>query len=302
METKSFFGESGLTSTSANHYCNLAKEAVRSLKAYLANVRFMDTEMSVIGDDKGGKVLLGMKFEDLKKIREYIDIIAQLNSLIAFFREGIKEKERLTQEAQNYEDLEARAAWDCKAQEHQLNKPVRKIYLDEEAVLKTWTIGEQEKYLSLEAEAAAYGSYIHEDGAVSVARIALMKSLNNPITVKESGRDTLIYKNLPTVDLIAVNNIYFSLQNHYREVQAELNGMKKRIQDTIENHKTEVDEEYRLALQKWNIEQGELDRQYQELMENDSKSRTSLLQEIQKLKIVVPKRLEPIFQELQALA
>ena len=298
MKTKSFFGENGLTSTSANHYCNIAKELVRKLQNNLDNVTFYSTDMSVIGDTTSGTISNGVKPEALGNIRNHIIAISELHSLIAFFREAIAEKERLAEEAKKWEDKVVRSILREEDREIGRNAPERGDYITELDVLETWSVGEQEKYLSLQAKASAYGKAIHEDGCISNARINLMNKISNPTLVKENGRDTIIYKFIPTVEQTDVDNLYFSLQSEYREIQAELNGMKKRIQDAIEANKLKVDEEYGLALQAHNEKDRNQHRKYQELAEIESQKRIKMLEEIQNLKIVVPKRLKDIFDSL----
>ena len=52
MENKVFFGENGLTSTSANHVANLAKEFITSSEEYLNSISFINCEIGLIGSDK----------------------------------------------------------------------------------------------------------------------------------------------------------------------------------------------------------------------------------------------------------
>ena len=285
-----------MTSTSANHFANMAKELSRKVQNFLAGVKFYSTDISIIGSTDGGTISSGMNTEGLSQIKQGLTTLAKLNSLIAFFREAIKEKERLGDEAANWEDSEARAAYDDKAKAHRENKPVRGAKLTELDVLESWSIGEQEKCLSLEAEASTLGKYIHEDGSISKARVELMKIMSSPISINENGRDTIIHKFTPTVGLEDVDEMFMSLQAHYREVQAELNGMKKRIEDTLNENSIKVDEEYRLALQKWNAEGNALEKELQLIFEEESAKRAELSKEVQALKIVVPNRLKEIFE------
>lgn len=302
METRSFFGKEGLTSTSANHYANLAKEMVRKTKAWLASIKFYSTSISIIGSNESGMISEGNTFKDFEDIKTGLAAIANLNSLIAFFREAIKEKENLAKEASAWEDTGVRKALDLQYIALNADKPVRADYLTEEQVIKSWSIGEQEKYLSLEAEAAVLGKYIHEQGELSNARIDLMHKLTHPISVNENGRDTIIYKYTPTVLQSEVDELFFELQAKHRKLQAELNGMKKTIEDTIVKHNTEVDNNYRIALQQWNVKKAELDRQMTEVIEAEAAKRRELALEVQALKIVVPNRLSDIFQSLKDMA
>jgi len=301
METKSFFGENGLTSTSANHYCNLAKEVVRKYQNILANTRFYTTTVKVIGEEKENIISLGCTEQRLEYIKNAIARIAGLNSLTAFFREAMKEKERLNVEANNWKDKEAHADYDRRYAELEAEKPTSPVYLSTEDIIKTWTVGEQEKYLSLEAEAAVYGKYIHEDGALSKARVDMLNKMENPTSVEANGRDTLIYDYAFTVDESDIDKMFFELQAHHRTVQAELNGMKKRIEDIAVADMNKKDDEYRLAYQKWSDKKAEMERELQMLVQNENAKRMELREEVKNLKIVVPNRLQEVFDFLKSL-
>lgn len=91
---KQFFGDKGLTSTSANHIANLAKEAYERLEAKLNTTSFIRETITVIGSTAETTVKLAQTGlitsapNILKEICEY-------KSLIAWLREAIIEKENL---------------------------------------------------------------------------------------------------------------------------------------------------------------------------------------------------------------
>lgn len=301
METKSFFGPEGLSSTSANHYCNLAKEACRNYNVNMELMNFYSTGLSVIGDDKKKITSVGLDLAGLMRIKDAAAMAVKLHSLIAFFREAIKEKDRICKEMEQYEDSDRLNKLTGEHIELSHNTPVHEDYLTEEDVVKTWTVGEQEKYLSLQAEASVYGKLIHENGPVSRARTALATKIANPIEVRENGRDTLIYDYQPTVSMDEVDELYFSLQNDQRTAQAELNGMKKRIQDALDKDKLEKDEAYRLALIEHNARMTEINNRIKEYNSEMSVIRKQKVAEAQALKIVVPNRLKDVFEMLKSL-
>ena len=301
MEIKSFFSNEGITSTSANYYCNMAKEAARKIKNALENVRFYSETVNVIGMPDGGTVSNGITADNLDTIKSGLDCIAKLNAFTAFMREAIKEKERLYKEASNWVDEKAEEEFRAKMNAHRMVEPDSPKYITEEDVKKGWTVGEQEKYLSLEAEAAAYGKYIHEDGCISAARIDLMNKIANPRSVSVNGRDTIFRNYTPTVSQEDVDDLFFNLQAHYREVQAELNGMKKRIQDAITEQKLKADEEYRSFYQVWSQEMKDLQREERDIVNREKIERTKRCEEVQKLKIVIPHRLKETFDYLSGL-
>lgn len=299
METKSFFGENGLTSTSANHYANLAREQARANINFLSNLQFYTESISVIGDTAGGVIREGATTASLPEIKAKVQQLGELNALIAFFNEAIKEKERLSKVAADWQDEQMRDEFNRRHNELAERKPRRANYLTEDDVKNAWTVGEQEKYLTLQAQAAAIGKLIHEDGALSRARIDLMQKISAPRSVDVNGRDTIIHSYAPTVEQSEVDGLYFDLQSQHRSLQAELNGIKKKIQDSLEANKIEADAAYRAELVKWNDEVRALDRELSEAYEDERAERMRRQQYAAALKIVVPNRLKAIFESLK---
>lgn len=299
IKTLSFFGENGITSTSANHVANLAKEYVRSCQEKLAAVTFYDENISLIGQKEQTKIHSGIQYHELNNLSIFLTAISEAHSLIAFLREAIKEKERKMKEAQAWEGDEAewKEIYD-EGMQLQLHKPVKESYPTEESIRQTWSVGEQEKYLSLEAEAAALGKFIHEDAPMSRARIDLMRKIENPSAVHLNGSDTIVHYYVPTVSLDDVNDVYNHLQKRYRAVQAELNGMKKKVDDEISNRKMEIDAAYNAANRKFQEEWQKHDTKVRLFEDERDYKRNELCKQVRDLKIVVPNRLRHIYDIL----
>lgn len=96
-----YFGDSGLTSTSANHVANMAKESVRDVTAELGGVSFYGTTVSLLsgGEPKTAKV--GKTTEELDRTYENLTHIGEAHALIAWLREAIKARERLLKEVKD---------------------------------------------------------------------------------------------------------------------------------------------------------------------------------------------------------
>ena len=201
-------------------------------------------------------------------------------------------------EAQDYTDEVALAELNEKYSAHHHAYPVKEAYPTEESIMQTWSIGEQEKYLSLGAEAAAIGKFIHEDGPLSKARIDLMNKLENPTRVELNGSETVIHTYTPTVDIATVDKVFNDLQTRYRSVQAELNGMKKRIQDTIDSEKLRIDTEYNEAKREYDRVEREFEREEAELHRIIDIRRQQRVKQVQELKIVIPNRLRDLYESL----
>ena len=300
IKTLSFFGDTGISSTSANHIANLAKEHVRKLHQKLNSISFVDEEISLLTDGSKFVSKTGMNYEQLNTIAGMISSIAEANSLIAFLREAIKEKERRFKQAREYVDAEIYDELTSTLSEVRDSRPERLKYPTEEDIKMEWTVGEQERYLSLEAEAAIIGKMIHEDGPLSVARMELSEKLLAPNRVCANGRDTIIYSYRPSADLTVadVDDLYDSLQAKHRSVQAELNGMKKRIEDTILERKMAIDNAYNEAMREYHNKERECQIALDAFQRDMEKKRDELAKEVQNLKIVIPNRLKPMYDLL----
>ena len=172
------------------------------------------------------------------------------------------------------------------------NQPVKEPELTEREVMDSWPVKERNRYLSLETKCAVIGKFIHPDGDYSAARSLYMERMAAPKSVKENGRDTLVYTYYPNVDATEVEALFFSLQAEHRSAQAELNGMKHNIEQTIAKDKAEKSGRWTAAHEKWAADvalaREELNR------ERERKSK-----EVEAFKIVIPDNLRQIYERLR---
>ena len=296
MQTKAFFGTEGLTSTSANHIANLAKEANREHQNYLASIQFYSERIGIIGTPERVLAQEGVNLEGLSKIKTAIESIAENNALIAFIREAIKEKERLEKEAKSWKNEVAREALELRRKENV--SPSQPVHVTEEDMFARLSIGQVEHYLTLEAQCSVIGKYIHEGGALSNARIDAMQKVTHPRTVKENGRDTIVTEYELTVSTDNIDSVYFDFQALHRSYQSELNGMKKAMLDDAQAINLKMDEDYRFARTQYLHVNAELDREEQKIEMDEREKRQELLREVQNLKIVIPNRLKGAYTAL----
>lgn len=285
-------GEEGvaLTSTSANHIANLAKEYIQSVETLLNNICFFNIEVALVGSNGANIIQTGGTSEVLNNLQSLLGGVAQAKSLIAWLREGIKAKENLMKDLQNI-GLED---W---CEENGLaypEAPKRGHVLTETEYYASLPIKERNRYYQLETEAAVLGKYIHPDGHLSDARKELKDKLQHPHEVDGKGRDALIYTYTPTVNVAEVDNVFFELQKKHREVQAQLNAMKYNCEQAINESTSKVNTEYMIASQKYQAELKDILGAFKTW--NDEKS-----QEYSKLKIVVPNSLLGIYNTINSL-
>lgn len=289
-----FFRTEGMTMSSASYLANVAKEAYQQIEKELSNIRFIDKKMSLIGQSDEQLISEGVK--TVSDIDGKLDRVAKLKSLIAWLREAIKSKERLLEEV-NHITFE-----DCGFEiPEQPEAPKRVAYLQEDDVIGTWSIKQRNRYYYLETLCSQIGKFIHPDGWFTNARDNMFDAIHNPRTVSGNGRDTVVYHYVPSIDTQEVEDEYMSLQDRYRSYQAELNGMKHEIEVALESDKIAKDSDYK---EKWQTYQGEYDKYAHQLVELSNRLtevKNQKLAELQKLKIIIPDSLKPIYEEVSKL-
>lgn len=283
---KIFFGESGLTSTSANHIANMAKEHVRLLEEELNSVEFVNIEVGLIGSSEVSSIQEGVDNNFLFSIEENLNKIAKAKSLIAWLREAIKARERLLREVDNTDYTQV-----CNEIPE---KPLIEIPMTEDKYLSTLNVKERNRYYFLETMCSTIGKYIHPDGRFAEKRKELNTALKHRHKVSGSGRDSIIYSYSSSISVMDVEEKFFALQAKHREYQAELNSIKYKMEKAITDDTIQKRAVYEEALRKYNAEMSEITAKLVKWKGEES-------QRISSLKIVIPNDLQDIYQEISAL-
>ena len=218
--------------------------------------------------------------------------IAQCKALIAYFREGIKAKEKLEKQVKDYGSEKPQFIESF---------PEREAYLTEEDIMATWPLEKRVRYYALEAKAATYGQYIHPNQAFAEQRAVFHKALVGESTIKERENYVLIYESKPTLTLEEVESTFFTLQNIHREAEAELNSLKQEIKDALNADKLQKDNVYAVAYQQYMSAREEYNNTLQALEIADSVKRTELSDAVHKLKILIPENLKDMIKKLENL-
>lgn len=288
-----FFGNEGLTSTSGQYYCNIAKELQEAAAERLNNLKFVDYSIAVIGNDNKQPMVVGNK--DLNFIEVDLQLQSSMFAFCAWVREAIKEKERL----QNEIDWMNLDSWIKQQGITTLSMPVSPDEpedVEEQDVINSWDINKRTKYLRLETFAAHYGKIIHPNGAYSKARKDAHVAVNNPITKEGSGRDMVLYYSEPSVSIQDIDSKFLEIQNQYREYEKELNQMKAEIKDTVNEWTRAAYSEYEKLQEEWKVLTKEYQAERLDLSAKFSVWKTNELEKISKLKIVIPDSLKDTFK------
>lgn len=282
MNTKIYFGTSGITSTSANTVANWAKEYVKNIPT----MSFVNKYISLIGDSHKELVSSGINNIDTAFLKKK----AKAYSLIAWIREAIKAKEKLIKEI---ETLGLEEYCVLKGITYP-QEPVEDHILTEEEYWDSKSTKERNKYYELETSLSVLGKFIHPEGNFANARDYLQDKINNPIDVSDNGRDTIITRYEPSISLKDVESKFFELQAKHRELQSQLNAMKYECEKACIQSETEVKTKYQKEYNTYNTLRSKL---YADL----SKYKRDQINEIIKLKIIIPDSLQEIFKEVSQL-
>ena len=276
--------ENGITATSAQHLCNIAKEMYaeiesdhKSIQFYTENLENLSSTPKVLSHGQT-KTYLPVLDDDLR-------VLVELKSFIAYFKEAIKYKDDLFTQynkisfaVDDYPELNGYAMF----------RPSKRTIAD---YLKDLPIKERCKFFTLETKCAVLGSFVHPDGGLSVARKKLINIKNNPTELLDSDTDTLIKTFVPTIELEDVNELFFKVQQEHRRTQAEFNKMKSDIEKILETEYRQKVVEVDHHNNVWFTEKTKLESSFLTAKEE-------VLNKIQTLKIIVPDDLQRTFKTL----
>ena len=276
-----FFGDNGLTSTSANFIANLSKEMYAGIEAELDHLHFYSTTVGLIGGGQDRIIRNGVS--SLEDIEQKLKDVAQLKSLIAWLREAISARDRLIEEVKSSEfGIEEIAPI-----------PRREDPLTADDVIGEMSIKERNRYYQLETFCSTIGKFIHQDGVFNKERNKLHDIVVAPYSVSGEGSNMVVYTYKPTVYPEEVDIKFAHLQQLYRENQAQLNSIKHQIETIVLKDATEKNERYKVDYDEYHRK--ELTRSIE--IQN---KRTTEIQRISDLKIVIPDSLKPIFEKVQS--
>ena len=292
-----FFENGFLTSTEAQNICNIAKEAVTNEHERLSAVSFYDTEIaSIISPEAFIKTKISPN--DISWISESLDKIGRYNALNAWLKEAIKAKE----EAMDEVDIMDVTTLDFYEDYIKPEEPtIGYDSFDEEQVMSEWSADKLNRYYTLNSEAAVIGKYIHDSGAIAKARKDLVNKMANPSTVSGQGRETIVFKYIPSVDTEVVEGIYMSLLAKHRKLNAELNSLKAEIKETINKKNIKASVAFRDKHTEW---EHKISEYYSLVKQREAKINEYKISEkerISKLKINVPSSLMDTYKEIKAL-
>lgn len=291
-----FFKDGFLTSTEAQNICNVANEVIARLTELIDSVQFYNTSItSIVSSDN--EVCAGRGTTDIAWIQDAIIKIGQNNSLIAWLKEAIKNKNEAIAEvsAMCIQD------WSEYKNYSMPKSPSRKATVTKEDVIKNLEATELNKYFTLQSKAAAIGKFIHETGSISRAKIMLNKVVAEPNKISGAGRDTVIYRYTPSVKVDDVDNMFLSLMSEHRNLNAQLNFIKAKAVEEANKQNIANEQEYQKARTAYSKEYNDWLDKTEDLQSRFNQYIITEKEKISKLKINVPDSLMETYKSIKAL-
>lgn len=291
-ENKVFFGESGITSTSATYLCNIARELLKDIESSLNSISFITEEVTLFGSENKIRTKEGYNLSELSDLDSKLTKAAQLKAFIAWISEGIKAKDVESERLKEYTLSDFTKDFPEYIVQRSENST-----LDINYGLGKLSISERVKYLFSEALTSSIGKYIHNNGALRKAYSELLNIAHNKVNITTEAKDSIVVvtNKIPSVDTKEVEKIMLKYQDLRRENEKVLNSLKSKVKD--------YDHEYQMYL---NLEQKVDVESYKEDMEIvRSKYNEYVLNkrsEIENFKIIIPDELRDIYNTLHTLS
>ena len=294
-----YFGEEGMTSTSAQHVSAMANVMVQDVKQHLMGLRLYEKSIRVIGD-------VECKVEEvnntLPEISEGVKQICKANALIAWLREAVKEREQ----AQQYIQDMTLDKW---MELQGIEKPASPVppmmpkinFQDYKTILDTGlSVKEYNRFVELNSALAVYGEMIHDKGLLTRQKNELARILQNPTEVKESGRDTIITTYKVDVNVaVDIDKLYTELQSEYRKLQAEKNGIEAKFSNLAMDYQTRKMEEWKAAKAQYDRDLTRVNSELVGIQTQMQEWKKQRLEELAALKIIIPNDLKALYKSLQ---
>ena len=282
-----YLGEKGITSTSANFLANLAKEIIRDTEQKLRKLRLYNTNVELINGDKK---TLQYNTVELESLETMLNRISSMYSFCAWIREAIKAKEALAEKASRYNIFDYGRDYGVEVPE----RPDDPKEVTVQDIIDEMSIKERNRYLTIETFAATFGKYIHPDGAIAQAREIFQEKMAEPTYISGNGRDMVIYTYNSSNSIDDVEDTFIALQGKQREYEKQLNALKFKLREEVNKRNSQAQAEFQLAYT-------EFRSQYAIVNAEAEKVRIKLMEDVSKLRIVIPDDLVDTYNYLETL-
>ena len=297
---KKFFGDNGVTSTSANYISNIAKEIINTYHD-INRISFENVDVEDMSSGKTCRIREGMTVDKFATLDEILMNKAKLNALISWLREAIKAREAQLEEVEDYTMDEWLAEYKGMTDDtFGIEMPAAKSMNEFDHITKdqyitdNFSVKELNEYFFLQNVCAVLGKFVHPEGDFSNAKKTIEKN-DGTSTFKETHSANLIHKTSASVPIEEINAKFFSLQDKQREYQKRLNTIQFKIETEVRKYNDQMDANHAklLSEQKEATARRVAKRHEYNIEFQDWK--TEELNKIRSQKIVIPNELTDIY-------
>lgn len=291
-ENKVFFGESGITSTSATYLCNIARELLKDIESSLNNISFITEEVTLFGSENKIRTKEGYNLSELSDLDSKLIKAAQLKAFIAWMSEGIKAKDVESERLMGY----TLSNFIKDFPEYVVQRSENST-LDIDYGLGKLSISERVKYLFSEALTSSIGKYIHNNGALRKAYSELLNIAHNKVNITTEAKDSIVVvtNKIPSVDTKEVEKIMLKYQDLRRENEKVLNSLKSKVKDYDHEHQMCINLKQKVDVESYKENMEIVRSKYNEYVLNKRS-------EIENFKIIIPDELRDIYNTLHTLS
>lgn len=294
-----YFSTEGLTSASANHLANMAKEYAQRIAQPVMNLRLYSENVTLLLNNS--TTTIHTENDTLDDIPSVISKTAKCYSLISWLRESITAKDDETTRLQHM-------TFNLWVQEQNITlpeeprMPTMPTSPSKAISEQVFTVKERNRYLELKTTLSIYGQFIHPDGLLTRQAKELQRIANSPNTITGQGQDTLIHHYDIDMDgADRMEKLFYQLQGEHRQLQAELNGMEHRLQMEGEKEFAARQSEYDQKMTEYRKQKADYDAQMQLLHNDFNKWKQSEVERVSALRIIIPNDLQGIYAEVNGL-
>lgn len=294
-------GEKGLNLTSAAHLCALASQVKAQEEAKLKNISFINTYLSIVGNDGESQTGIGIDSSELEDIPEMLSTIEKMNAFISWFAEARKALENYKRECNGVSIEEWAEMVGIEMPEYPNNESLQIPMSSLEDMIAELNIKERQEYLALEARSAVLGKFIHPDQPYERARSVMHDIEAKPYETRGSGRDTLIYRYETSLGSEEVDEMFNKLQAEYRRTEQALNHMKADLRKKLEARNLEETQKRQEAAREYKERCDAYHHAYREILIEYEQWQKDEQVRLSKIKLAIPDALESIVIKLNHL-
>lgn len=287
---KVFFGEDGITPSSADYLCSLAKEIIDEDIEELKSASFVEKTVQIIGSNSIPLTASEGKEEDwVNKVNERVHRVMEMHGLINWFKEALA----VLKAEETHWDTYTFYNWCTEIAHIRIDTVVQRVGPEPVLIDAEGTFNTEERFKRLSTKTCCdvIGSLISD---ISNARKELHERMANPVEMTGDGVNLVITNYKATVHAPIVEDLFMTLRAEQRKLNQCMEAYNTKDKEILNDLHDRYQHLVRKATAEYNTELDALHVKYEEF-------RKAQIENTKKLLIIVPKALQPTVDYLNSL-